>query len=330
MGPSSFSSGQRITFQDYLCVLRALKMPVALWHTGLLLCVLSFCSCFGEECVLGIVGQPVSLPCVYPEILNFGDFSIEWRRGDEVVLRSVWVENENKEELSANSAAISSDAARTGNFSLELPTVDAKEHNMNYSLSVTVGENQSDALCTVCLRIAARFTPPQLEREEDAQKDETVFLCHSTGGFPEPVVYWLINNTVEPPKGSVRTTAAPLPDSHLYNITSHLKVNISTDSVVSCTIQNPSMNETVTSTSYGAPSSQVVSRASEAMWIFSTGLCAVVGVLVAVGVAYQIHLDRISKRKKREFQYMKRGNKSRDLCREETEAMKSVAKETDV
>lgn len=46
----------------------------------------------------------------------------------------------------------------------------------------------------------------------------------------------------------------------------------------------------------------MVGRASEAMWIFSTGLCAVVGVMVAVGVAYQIHLDRMSKRKKREFQ----------------------------
>lgn len=38
------------------------------------------------------------------------------------------------------------------------------------------------------------------------------------------------------------------------------------------------------------------------MWIFSTALCAVVGVMVAVGVGYQIHLDRVSKRKKLEFQ----------------------------
>lgn len=57
------------------------------------------------------------------------------------------------------------------------------------------------------------------------------------------------------------------------------------------------------------PPSKVAGRASEAMWIFSTGLCAVVGVMVAVGVGYQIHLDRVSKRKKLEFQYQqsKRG-----------------------
>lgn len=59
----------------------------------------------------------------------------------------------------------------------------------------------------------------------------------------------------------------------------------------------------------GTPPGKVTGRASEAMWIFSTGLCAVVGVMVVVGVGYQIHLDRVSKRKKLEFQYQqnKRG-----------------------
>lgn len=61
----------------------------------------------------------------------------------------------------------------------------------------------------------------------------------------------------------------------------------------------------------------MVGRVSEAMWIFSTGLCAVVGVMVAVGVGYQIHLDRVSKRKKLEFQHPqnKRGRLPRSLMR---------------
>lgn len=57
----------------------------------------------------------------------------------------------------------------------------------------------------------------------------------------------------------------------------------------------------------GVPDSPMVGRASEAMWIFSTALCAVVGVMVAIGVAYQIHLDKISKKKKLEYQRSKRG-----------------------
>lgn len=45
----------------------------------------------------------------------------------------------------------------------------------------------------------------------------------------------------------------------------------------------------------------VQSRASEAMWIFSTVLCVVVGIMVIAGVIYQIHLDKISKRRKKEY-----------------------------
>lgn len=55
----------------------------------------------------------------------------------------------------------------------------------------------------------------------------------------------------------------------------------------------------------GVKGSPVVVRASDSLWMFSTALCAVVGVMVVVGVAYQIHLDRVSKRKKLEFQSMK-------------------------
>lgn len=55
------------------------------------------------------------------------------------------------------------------------------------------------------------------------------------------------------------------------------------------------------------PSNPVMGKASDAMWIFSTALCAVVGIMVAVGVGYQIHLDRVSKRKKKDFQQHQRG-----------------------
>lgn len=179
----------------YFCVLRAQKcpspgaMPVALWRAGLLLCFLSFCAGLGEmtpclimhvththkdihpplthwccftslspeeECVLGVLGRPVILPCLYPKLLSFVNFTIEWRRGDEVVLRSVWELNKKVEELSVNSATISSDAAMTGNFSLELPTVDLQEYKMNYSLFIISEEDHKAALCTACLMLAGQ------------------------------------------------------------------------------------------------------------------------------------------------------------------------------
>lgn len=97
---------------------------------------------------------------------------------------------------------------------------------------------------------AASFSRPLVRREEAADRgNDTSFYCHSAGGFPEPRVHWLINQTAEPPEGSVRTVAALLPDSYLYNITSYLKVNISKALSVSCGVENALLNETFTSTS---------------------------------------------------------------------------------
>lgn len=105
-----------------------------------------------EECVLGVVGRPVSLPCFYPDLLASVNYSIVWRTDEEVVLRARFQGNKTVEELGANSAAISEDAPLTGNFSLTLPAVESKAPKVNYSLFTL--ENQSAALCTVCLRVA--------------------------------------------------------------------------------------------------------------------------------------------------------------------------------
>ncbi|CAJ1059875.1 ICOS ligand-like isoform X3 [Xyrichtys novacula] len=288
--------------------------PGGLWSAGLLLCVLGVCACLGEECVLGIVGRPIFLPCFYPQLLTSVNVSIEWRRDEEVVLRATWREDGDVEEWSVNRASVSAQALQTGNISLELPSVYPEHNKTNFSLFIISEGNHSVALCSVCLRIAASFSFPQLQREEAVQGNQTSFLCHSSGGFPEPEVRWLIDNTSEPPEGAVKTVVTPVPDTQLYNITSHLMVNISKDTSVSCSIENLTMNETVTATSIGADDSPVVSRASEAMWIFSTALSVVVGVMVVIGVGYQIHLDRISKRKKKEYQYeQQHSNRSKSL-----------------
>lgn len=311
--------------------------PVVLWRTGLLLSFLSLTACLDvweeQDCVLGIVGRPVLLPCFKPELLKFENLSIEWRKNDEVVLRSVWQSNEH-EEMWGFSVATLADAvaASTGNFSLKLLEADPQKDNATYSLFIISERNQRAPLCTVCLRIAARFSSPQLQRKEGEEGNNTAFLCQSSGGYPKPTVSWIINDKEEPPEGAV-TTLAMMLDSLLYNISSSLVVNISKDASVSCIIRNSFMNETLVSTSYGVSGGPIRSRASQAMWMFSTGLCVVVGVMVIAGLAYQIHLDRISKKKKKEFQATQKGCKRRrpQYSKEETEVMKSgVSKETDV
>lgn len=107
------------------------------------------------------MGRPVSLPCFYPQLLTFKNFSIEWRKDDKVVLRSVFENSCSIEELSADGSTLSSNATKAGDFSLELPTVDPAEDKRNYGLFIISEANQSDALCTVCLRIAGQSTQMQ-------------------------------------------------------------------------------------------------------------------------------------------------------------------------
>ncbi|KAM8888124.1 ICOS ligand-like [Synchiropus picturatus] len=309
--------------------MRRLALLVALRLSGLLLCSSTLCACL-ETCEQGVVGQRLQLPCFYQTA--FGNFSVEWKRDSEVVLRSVWQEDKHVDLWRKPSVTMAADAPRTGNFSLELLHADPTEHNTTYGLFIHA-HNIIVLVCSVCVRMAASFSGPQLKRRASVVPGgEVVFSCHSSGGFPEPSVSWLIDDSLKPPEGSVETIVMTLPESHLYNITSHLTLNISMQSNVSCTIGNEALNETMTATSYGVKISPVVSRASEVMWIFSTALCVVVGVMVAVGVAYQIHLDRVSKRKKLEYQesHLHRGRRWRHLYMDETDELKSEPKETDV
>lgn len=107
------------------------------------------------------MGRPVSLPCFYPQLLTFKNFTIAWREEDKVVLRSVFENGRNIEELSADGGTLSLNATEAGDFSLELPAVDPGEDKRNYGLFIISEANQSDALCTVCLRIAGQCTQTQ-------------------------------------------------------------------------------------------------------------------------------------------------------------------------
>ncbi|XP_015246965.1 PREDICTED: ICOS ligand-like [Cyprinodon variegatus] len=299
------------------------QMSVALWRgAALLLCCACLCAAVEEECVLGIVGNPVLLPCLYPDLSSFLNFSIEWRRNDEAVLRSLWKEDGDVETWSLNHVSISTDVLSTGDLSLTLPSAHPKLDRSKYSLFLFAGENQTEPLCTVSLRIAASFSPPEVMKVP-SEENSTTYLCHSSGGYPQPLVHWIINDSQEPPNGSVETQA--LIDSHLYNLTSHLTLNFSSPATVSCTIENQSMNETLTS-KYGE--TPKVRRASEGMWIFSTVLCVVVALMVIAGLCYQINLDKISKRRKKEFEKPHRGRRQR--YKQAAEVMMEESKETDV
>ncbi|XP_061539772.1 T-lymphocyte activation antigen CD80-like isoform X2 [Phycodurus eques] len=279
-----------------------------LWSIGLLfgfIFIFTFCNTLDEKCVLGIVGRPLRLSCFYPGALALTDVSAEWRRNEDEVVRG--------------DGGGDDDALRTGNFTLRLPAVDAREDNATYSVIVTSQGNNSVEACTVCLRVTAPFSPPELKWEAAAEDGPSVFQCDSGGGFPEPAVSWLIDEGVrEIPEGSVQTLVELRPDSLLYYVTSYLTINV-TGANVSCVVHNTATNQTLTSTTYAVWHGPAVTRVTDALWVFSTALCAVVGALVAVGLAYQIHLDRVSKKKKK--QHLRNRSYRRRHDKEETEVV---------
>ncbi|KAJ8367685.1 hypothetical protein AAFF_G00311400 [Aldrovandia affinis] len=282
--------------QAYRPFLKAMSIT---WTTGVLLSVFRFMS-LGEGCVLGIVGESAVLPCIYngTDDLAIVNVSIEWRKGSEVVHSSVLGEKSQVTQMSyGNRTQLLRDVVQTRDFSLLISDVTVTDAQ-NYSGYITrPGVQNSTHLCTVCLIAAAHFTHPVLLSAAGAVGEEARFICHSRGGFPEPRVHWFINEKKRPPVDAVHTLKTLLPNSTLYNITSVLSINLTQDFTVSCAVENLILNETLASASYGVQASPVVGRASQAMWMFSTSLCVIVGLLVAIALGYQIKHDYNHRRK---------------------------------
>ena len=99
------------------------------------------------------------------------------------------------------------------------------------------------------LATPASFTPPSVQRLDPPEANRTTFLCRSVGGHPEPIIHWLINGTWAPPEASVTSSTAPMANSSLHSITSLLLADVSHQTTVTCSVEVPSLNETLNATS---------------------------------------------------------------------------------
>ncbi|KAJ8350856.1 hypothetical protein SKAU_G00259860 [Synaphobranchus kaupii] len=276
-----------------------------IWTTGLLFSMTSL----GDAYVLGIVGKSAVLPCVYNGTfdLDAGNVSVEWRTGSELVHRSVLgKEQEVMQSVSqGNRTRLVTDVIRNGDISLLVSDVAVRDAQSYDCYLTHPGVQSSSPVCTVHLSAAAPFSHPAVLRVDDAEGEEARFICHSRGGYPKPTVHWFIDDTQHPLVGTVHTYSTLLPESELYNITSVLSVNLTRDMAVSCAVENRLLNNTLTSVNFAVQVKPVVSRASEAMWMFSTALCVLVGLLVVTGVVYQFKKDY--SHKKNHHQSLERG-----------------------
>ncbi|XP_077054595.1 T-lymphocyte activation antigen CD80-like [Siphateles boraxobius] len=266
---------------------------------ALLLAITSVASVQADECIVGVIGKRVLLPCVYNGVKILTSFHItsEWRRGMEIIHTAVWIEGQVDNQNVSHSilTIVQSLAPKTGDFSMELHDIHLSDTH-NYSFHLTPHGEKSSSLCTVCLTVAGHFSHPTLLRQNGVDGGETRLFCNSRG-FPAPSISWLINHTQCPPETLVTTFIKVLPQSELYNVTSVLSINISADTAVTCVIENNLLNETLTATSIGVRSSTSVVRLSEHMWAFSAALCLVVFFLVVASLGLQKKWDRDRKGK---------------------------------
>ncbi|XP_066522501.1 uncharacterized protein [Hoplias malabaricus] len=128
------------------------------WLRLLVLSFLCFCTDQADSCAVGVLGESVSLPCLYngPENLTSVNISLEWRKGPDVVYKAVWTEqHEHRISINVSAGITMSSLAQTGNFTMVLSNISFSDAQ-NYSLHLYIpGHGASALICTICLTVAA-------------------------------------------------------------------------------------------------------------------------------------------------------------------------------
>ncbi|XP_066522503.1 uncharacterized protein [Hoplias malabaricus] len=127
------------------------------WLRLLVLSFLCFCTDQADSCAVGVLGESVSLPCLYngPENLTSVNISLEWRKGPDVVYKAVWTEqHEHRISINVSAGITMSSLAQTGNFTMVLSNISFSDAQ-NYSLHLYIpGHGASALICTICLTVA--------------------------------------------------------------------------------------------------------------------------------------------------------------------------------
>ncbi|XP_019896346.1 butyrophilin-like protein 10 isoform X1 [Esox lucius] len=196
------------------------------------------------EEVLGVVGEPVLLCCFLSKLalpINSAKTRIMWQDREDKVLHVI---NKGQEVYDyqdpyyKNRTTFDSDHLASGNLSLLLNPVNILDNHMRTTV-ILIRNHRSEKVCTLSLNVAARYQKPTVNLT-----DSTV-ECNTQGGFPEGQVTWMTNNTPLDP-GEADTKTSQDPETRTFNISS--RVNGTGIQNLTCSIHNPTLNETQTTT----------------------------------------------------------------------------------
>ncbi|XP_051986477.1 uncharacterized protein LOC127646698 [Xyrauchen texanus] len=152
-----------------------------IWFSALLLSVTSLVSLQVDECIEGVIGEDVILPCVYNGVKNVTSLHIssEWRRGMEVIHTSVWTDGQVEMQNVSHSirTTVSSLAPKTGDFSMEFHDIHLSDaHNYSFHLKLD-GQDSSPPICTICLNVVGVSSSAEVGRLSEAMWMFSMALC---------------------------------------------------------------------------------------------------------------------------------------------------------
>ncbi|NXM63175.1 CD80 protein, partial [Illadopsis cleaveri] len=183
-----------------------------------------------KKVVKSKVGEKVSLPCCYeiPSSESLHKYRVYWQKNiTEVVLAysdgNVIQEDkryQNRTEMDP------------WNLTLWISPMEILD-NGSYQCVV---QRNSIVVCdeSVILFVTADFSKPNVTAEVSAdscESTEMVITCSSHGGFPKPKISGALNNV------SVEWNASWVSESHPYNVTAKLMLNVTKDVNITCSVE---------------------------------------------------------------------------------------------
>ncbi|XP_036396828.1 butyrophilin-like protein 2 isoform X2 [Megalops cyprinoides] len=200
--------------------------------------------------VTATIGESVILPCSigHGKPMDLSGTRIYWQgsnkaRESEPKVAYVYnkgaVEINRQNRLYRNRTSLFMDELPFGNFSLKLTTVIAEDYQTEVDVLFQKNfELGFEMICRIALNVTARWQKPQVTISCIEGAGLAKVLCGSQGGFPEGTVSWSIqNHTLHPHE--IKTT------HNGTSVQSSLWVNISKGQMVTCTVLNPTLQETV-------------------------------------------------------------------------------------
>ncbi|XP_051901498.1 CD276 antigen-like [Pristis pectinata] len=262
------------------------------WLLGLFLTVA--CAEAGQLTVVGLKGEPVTLPCVDKDGRpSSPNTLVSWQKGNEMV----HVQNgrgrlrEQQDAVYRNRTGMDAQGFSQGNFSLTFGPLRLADEG-KYQC-IVLEEPQRDKLhnAEVRLYVGASYSTPSIVGPPlgDTSPGDVVNLtCLSSGGYPQPVVNWtdgesrpLVNVSSEDEMGQDQ-------GSKLWNVSSVIWVTVTPNSSFICTVRNPRTGEICRSSPWRGFRSQLpenLPRRSTLSYV--TPVVIALTLLVALGLVYQ-------------------------------------------